>query len=158
MQLTRTGLIAGTPAFLAPEVARGQAPTAASDVFALGATLYAAVEGRPPFGLDDNAYALLHKVATGDRRAAAAGRAAHRACSCGCSRADPADRPTAVAGPRRARRGRRGAAGRRPRAAAAAALAAPDAGSRAARRGRARDDAGATPAGPAASAALAGPR
>jgi eukaryotic-like serine/threonine-protein kinase len=65
VQLTRTGLIAGTPAFLSPEVARGQTPTAASDIFALGATLYAAVEGRPPFGLDDNAYALLHKVATG---------------------------------------------------------------------------------------------
>ncbi len=65
VQLTRTGMIAGTPAFLAPEVARGQDPTAASDAFALGATLYAAVEGEPPFGLDDNAYALLHKVATG---------------------------------------------------------------------------------------------
>ena len=65
VQLTRTGVIAGTPAFLSPEVARGQEPTAASDVFALGATLYAAVEGEPPFGLDDNAYALLHKVATG---------------------------------------------------------------------------------------------
>src|SRR6476661_5289536 len=64
VQLTRTGMIAGTPAFLSPEVARGQEPTPASDVFALGATLYAAVEGRPPFGLDDNAYALLHKVAT----------------------------------------------------------------------------------------------
>jgi hypothetical protein len=66
VQLTRTGLIAGTPAFLSPEVARGREPTAASDIFALGATLYAAVEGRPPFGLDDNAYALLHKVATGN--------------------------------------------------------------------------------------------
>ncbi len=64
VQLTRTGLIAGTPAFLAPEIAQGRTPTAASDVFALGATLYAAVEGTPPFGLDDNAYALLHKVAT----------------------------------------------------------------------------------------------
>lgn len=64
VQLTRTGLIAGTPAFLSPEVAQGKEPTAASDVFALGATLYAAVEGVPPFGLDDNAYALLHKVAT----------------------------------------------------------------------------------------------
>ncbi|GAA1306608.1 serine/threonine-protein kinase [Pseudonocardia xinjiangensis] len=68
VQLTRTGLIAGTPAFLSPEVARGGEPTAASDVFALGATLYAAVEGTPPFGLDDNAYALLHKVAMGDVR------------------------------------------------------------------------------------------
>ncbi|GAY12194.1 serine/threonine-protein kinase [Pseudonocardia sp. N23] len=65
VQLTRTGMIAGTPAFLAPEIARGGQPTAASDIFALGATLYTAVEGQPPFGLDDNAYALLHKVATG---------------------------------------------------------------------------------------------
>jgi serine/threonine protein kinase len=64
VQLTRTGVIAGTPAYLAPEVAQGRQPTAASDVFALGATLYTAVEGTPPFGLDDNAYALLHKVAT----------------------------------------------------------------------------------------------
>jgi hypothetical protein len=64
VQLTRTGLIAGTPAFLSPEVARGLNPTAASDVFALGATLYATISGTPPFGLDDNAYALLHKVAT----------------------------------------------------------------------------------------------
>ncbi|GEC19104.1 hypothetical protein PHY01_13870 [Pseudonocardia hydrocarbonoxydans] len=66
VQLTRTGLIAGTPAFLAPEIARGHEPAAPSDVFALGATLFAAVEGVPPFGLDDNAYALLHKVATGE--------------------------------------------------------------------------------------------
>ncbi|MBW0124717.1 serine/threonine-protein kinase, partial [Pseudonocardia oceani] len=66
VQLTRTGLIAGTPAFLAPEIARGREPAAPSDVFALGATLYAAVEGIPPFGLDENAYALLHKVATGE--------------------------------------------------------------------------------------------
>ena len=66
VQLTRTGLIAGTPAFLAPEIARGHEPTAASDVFALGSTLYTAVEGHPPFGLDENAYALLHKVATGE--------------------------------------------------------------------------------------------
>ena len=52
MQLTRTGLIAGTPAFLAPEVARGQTPSTASDVFALGSTIYASVEGTPPFGLN----------------------------------------------------------------------------------------------------------
>ena len=63
--VTRTGLLAGTPAFLAPEVARGGEPGPASDVFALGATLYAAVEGRPPFGDGDNAIALLHAVAAG---------------------------------------------------------------------------------------------
>ncbi|MEU7525941.1 serine/threonine-protein kinase [Saccharothrix sp. NPDC042600] len=63
--VTRTGVLAGTPAFLAPEVARGGSPGPASDVFALGATLYALVEGRPPFGDGDNAIALLHAVAAG---------------------------------------------------------------------------------------------
>ena len=95
VQLTRTGLIAGTPAFLSPEVARGQAPTAASDVFALGATLYAAVEGHPPFGLDDNAYALLHKVAGGivepPRQAGPLTGVMMRLLA-----ADPADRPSAA--------------------------------------------------------------
>ena len=63
VQITSTGIIAGTPAFLAPEVARGQSPSAAADIFALGATLYAAVEGQLPYGHSDNALALLHKVA-----------------------------------------------------------------------------------------------
>ncbi|GGK79761.1 serine/threonine-protein kinase [Ornithinimicrobium pekingense] len=63
--LTGTGWIHGTPAYLAPEVARGEAATFASDVFSLGATLYAALEGGPPFGTDPNAIALLHKVAAG---------------------------------------------------------------------------------------------
>jgi hypothetical protein len=63
--VTQTGMVAGTPAYLAPEVARGQVPTPASDVFSLGATLYAAVEGRGPFGESDNPLALLHAVASG---------------------------------------------------------------------------------------------
>ncbi|MGH8918289.1 MAG: serine/threonine-protein kinase, partial [Actinomycetes bacterium] len=64
--VTQTGMMAGTPAYLAPEVARGQVPTPASDVFSLGATLYAAVEGRAPFGDSDNPLALLHAVAVGE--------------------------------------------------------------------------------------------
>jgi eukaryotic-like serine/threonine-protein kinase len=95
VQLTRTGLIAGTPAYLAPEVAQGREPTAASDVFALGATLYAAVEGTPPFGLDDNAYALLHKVATVEpeppRQAGPLAGVLMRLLS-----VDPKDRPSAA--------------------------------------------------------------
>ncbi|GAA3544462.1 hypothetical protein GCM10022222_30190 [Amycolatopsis ultiminotia] len=63
--LTATGEISGTPAFLAPEVARGEEGTFASDVFALGATLYMAVEGTPPFGTADNAIALLYRVSSG---------------------------------------------------------------------------------------------
>ena len=63
--LTTTGLIHGTPAYLAPEVARGEEATYASDVFSFGATLYAALEGAPPFGTDQNSIALLHRVAAG---------------------------------------------------------------------------------------------
>ncbi|WP_207390489.1 serine/threonine-protein kinase [Rhodococcus sp. ABRD24] len=59
----KPGVITGTPAYFAPEVARGDDPTEASDVFSLGATLYTAVEGLPPFGLDDDPIALLHRVA-----------------------------------------------------------------------------------------------
>jgi len=63
--VTKTGMIAGTPAYLAPEAAIGREPTSASDVFSLGSTLYAAVEGEPPFGLTENTLQLLHAVAAG---------------------------------------------------------------------------------------------
>ncbi|WP_346621336.1 serine/threonine-protein kinase [Blastococcus montanus] len=63
--LTQTGQITGTPAFLAPEVAQGREMTEASDVFSLGATLYTCLEGRPPFGMEDNALGMLHRVAAG---------------------------------------------------------------------------------------------
>jgi serine/threonine protein kinase len=63
--LTATGMVTGTPAYLAPEVARGQSASFASDVFSLGSTLYTATEGGPPFGQDDNAMAVLHRVASG---------------------------------------------------------------------------------------------
>jgi len=46
--ITATGMIHGTPAYLAPEVARGLPTSFASDVFALGSTLYAMLEGTPP--------------------------------------------------------------------------------------------------------------
>jgi hypothetical protein len=63
--VTKTGLIAGTPAYLAPEVAYGRPPEAPADVFSLGSTLYAAVEGEPPFGMSENTLGLLHAVAAG---------------------------------------------------------------------------------------------
>ncbi|MFJ4536182.1 protein kinase [Streptomyces tibetensis] len=48
-RLTTPSELVGTPEFLAPERARGVAPSPASDLFSLGATLYYAVEGRGPF-------------------------------------------------------------------------------------------------------------
>ena len=47
--ITSTGLLLGSPAYIAPERARGQAPGPASDLWSLGATLFTAVEGRPPY-------------------------------------------------------------------------------------------------------------
>lgn len=47
--LTSTGLLIGSPSYLAPEIAHGRSATPASDMWALGITLYQAVEGTLPF-------------------------------------------------------------------------------------------------------------
>ncbi|MBR7835792.1 serine/threonine protein kinase, partial [Actinospica durhamensis] len=66
--VTGTGEMLGTPAYVAPEVAQGRAATASSDVFSLGATLYAAVEGEPPFGTGPAVMALLLRIVNGEMR------------------------------------------------------------------------------------------
>ncbi|MFD0926867.1 serine/threonine-protein kinase [Williamsia deligens] len=66
IQTAENGVITGTPAYFAPEVARGAEPTEASDVYSLGATVYTAVEGTPPFGVDEDSLVLLHRVARGE--------------------------------------------------------------------------------------------
>lgn len=67
--LTQTGMFAGTPAYLAPEIALGHRPTPSADVYSFGSTLYAALEGSPPFGDDaENPLALLHVIAAGQVR------------------------------------------------------------------------------------------
>ncbi len=66
VQVAENGVITGTPAYFAPEVARGAEPTEASDVYSLGATVYTAVEGAPPFGVDEDSLVLLHRVARGE--------------------------------------------------------------------------------------------
>lgn len=65
-QLTRTGLVTGTPSYFSPELARGEDPGPESDVYALGASLYLAVEGRAPYPEERNPIALLQRIAAED--------------------------------------------------------------------------------------------
>lgn len=60
--LTQTGLVTGSPAYLAPEVASGQQATAASDVWSLGATLFHALSGHPPYEVGDNVLGALYRI------------------------------------------------------------------------------------------------
>ncbi|WP_162795327.1 serine/threonine-protein kinase, partial [Nonomuraea lactucae] len=59
--VTRTGILLGTPAFIAPERAAGGQASPASDLWSLGVTLYVAVEGHSPFRRP-NALATLGAV------------------------------------------------------------------------------------------------
>jgi serine/threonine protein kinase len=60
---TSTGLVLGSPSYIAPERLQGSAPAPESDLWSLGATLYAAVEGHPPYDRD-GPLATLAAVAT----------------------------------------------------------------------------------------------
>ncbi|MBX6766606.1 MAG: serine/threonine protein kinase, partial [Actinomadura rubrobrunea] len=60
--LTKSGHFMGSPAYVAPEVAAGEKATPRSDLWSLGATLFAALEGRPPFERD-NVMATLSALA-----------------------------------------------------------------------------------------------
>lgn len=64
-KLTQTGVIVGSPAYLSPEQARYERATAASDLWSLGATLYAAVEGRPPYRREDT-HAMMRALLKDD--------------------------------------------------------------------------------------------
>lgn len=61
--ITQTGLLMGSPAYIPPERLSGQPITQAADLWSFGATLYAAVEGRPPYEGSD-AIAVLGAVLT----------------------------------------------------------------------------------------------
>lgn len=63
--LTQSGFLTGTPSYFSPELARGGEPGPGSDVWALGATLYAAVEGRSPYPQQKNPVAVLHDITSG---------------------------------------------------------------------------------------------
>lgn len=54
------GLVAGTPRYMAPELARGQPASAASDVYALGVMAWELMTGRPPFPGDGREVLRAH--------------------------------------------------------------------------------------------------
>ncbi|MFD8530773.1 protein kinase [Streptosporangium canum] len=92
--ITQTGLLMGSPAYIPPERLSGQAVTHAADLWSFGATLYAAVEGRPPYEGPD-AVAVLGAILTQEpTRPQRAG--ALVAVIEGLLRKNPADRMTAA--------------------------------------------------------------
>ncbi|MET0821047.1 MAG: serine/threonine-protein kinase [Aeromicrobium sp.] len=60
--LTQTGLVTGSPAYLSPEVASGRTATSASDVWSLGATLFHALSGQPPYAVGDNVLGAMYRI------------------------------------------------------------------------------------------------
>jgi eukaryotic-like serine/threonine-protein kinase len=60
--LTRTGLVTGSPAYLAPEVASGATATEASDVWSLGSTLFHLLAGHPPYDVKENLMGALYRI------------------------------------------------------------------------------------------------
>ncbi|MEU8915731.1 serine/threonine-protein kinase [Streptomyces nigrescens] len=91
--LTKTGELVGSIDYLAPERVRSGSPGPASDLWALGATLYQAVEGRPPFRKDtavETAYAIAMDPLEAPRNAGVLTPLIEALLA-----KEPADRPTA---------------------------------------------------------------
>jgi serine/threonine protein kinase len=64
--LTSTGIMLGSPAYIAPEVAAGREVTSAADLWGLGATLFAVIEGRPPYDVSGAVLATVNQVVNGE--------------------------------------------------------------------------------------------
>lgn len=64
--MTRTGMTLGSPAYIAPEIASGKAVTPGADLWGLGATLYNALEGHPPYDADGDPLETIGKVVRGE--------------------------------------------------------------------------------------------
>jgi serine/threonine-protein kinase len=63
--ITETGILLGTPAYMAPEVLRGATSDPRSDVYAVGAVLFECLVGEPPFGSGAGSLVVLTQVLEG---------------------------------------------------------------------------------------------
>jgi serine/threonine protein kinase len=93
---TRSGVVMGTPAYMAPEQARGEARELdrTADVYALGAILYFVVAGRPPFDAPSS-QEIIAQVLAGPPPPLAAPRALVSICGKAMARAAAQRYPTA---------------------------------------------------------------
>ncbi|TVZ07162.1 serine/threonine protein kinase [Trebonia kvetii] len=98
-RLTQTGMVMGSPGFTAPERIRGGDATSGSDLWSLGATLYAAVEGRGPYEQRGGAITTMSAIINEDAPVAPhAGELAPLIAA--LLRRDPSTRPSAGAAAR----------------------------------------------------------
>ena len=98
-RLTQTGMVMGSPGFTAPERIRGGAATPASDLWSLGATIYAAVEGSGPYEQRGGAITTMSAIINEDAPVASgSGRLAPLIAA--LLRRDPSTRPSAAAAAR----------------------------------------------------------
>ena len=94
-KLTQTGMVMGSPGFTAPERIRGEDASPASDLWSLGATLFAAVEGHGPFEQRGGAVTTMSAIINEDApEAPTAGALAPVIAA--LLRREPADRPDAA--------------------------------------------------------------
>jgi hypothetical protein len=98
-RLTQTGMVMGSPGFTAPERIRGSDASPASDLWSLGATIYAAVEGRGPYEQRGGAITTMSAIINEDAPIAPhAGKLAPVIAA--LLRRDPTTRPSASAASR----------------------------------------------------------
>jgi serine/threonine protein kinase len=93
-KLTQTGMVMGSPGFTAPERIRGEDASPASDLWSLGATLYAAVEGHGPFEQRGGAITTMSAIINEDAPEAPTAGALGPVIAA-LLRREPADRPDA---------------------------------------------------------------
>ena len=98
-KLTQTGMVMGSPGFTAPERIRGEDASPASDLWSLGATLFAAVEGHGPFERRGGAITTMSAIINEDAPEAPTAGALGPVIAA-LLRREPVDRPDASAAAR----------------------------------------------------------